>query len=131
MTEPTPAHRRQQLALAVALGAWLLALFAVRYGFMEIPAESDPCQRDADGMACRLRALLGLWIHLGIFGVAALILAFASHLPLGRARPALAFSALLAALLALVLYNVNLGAPAAVLAVLALADRGLLLRETA
>jgi len=68
--------------------------------------------------------VIGMSIHLQLFGTAALVLALAAHLRLGRLKRALALAGLFAALLALVLYNVRYGAPAAVIALLALADLG-------
>ena len=124
--EPRGWAQRSQLVLLGALALWLLALGAVRFGFMEIELRDDPCLRDVTLPACRVRAGLGLAIHLQLFANTALALALASHLRLGRARVGVAIAALFAALLALVLYNVRLGAPAAVIALLALADLGVL-----
>ena len=114
------------LRLVLAVAAWLGLLATLRFGFMEIEAKNDPCLLDATGLACRARALLGLAIHLQILGTAALAAALAAQLPLAGLRRPLAYLALFAALLALVLYNVRYGAPAAVLAMLALADSGAL-----
>jgi len=122
------AGRRPLVRLAAACAAWLALLYAFRFGFMEIEAEADPCLSDPLGSLCRARAALGMSIHLQWFGSAALVLALLAHLRLGRARRAVATAALFAALLALVLYNVRYGAPAAVIALLALADTGLLRR---
>lgn len=122
------ARRARGIALALGTALWLAALATLRFGFMEIAVERDPCLRDAGGAACRLRAAIGLAIHLRLFGSAALAVALAAHLPLGAARRPLAVLGLLAALMALVLYNPGLGAPAAVIAVIALADQGMLPR---
>ena len=118
------------LRLVLAVAAWLGALAALRFGFMEIEAKDDPCLLDATALACRARAMLGFAIHLQIFGTAALATALAAQLPFTRLRRPLAYLALFSALLALVLYNVRFGALAAVLAMLALADTGAL-REPA
>ena len=117
---------RAQLVLLGALAAWLLALGALRFGFMEIELRDDPCLRDATLTPCRLRAALGLAIHFQWFATTAIVLALGAHLRIGRVRAPLAIAALFAALLALVLYNVRLGAPAAVIALLAMADTGVL-----
>jgi hypothetical protein len=122
------AARGRGVALVLAAAAWLAALAVLRFGFMEIPAEDDPCLAAPEGAACRLRAGIGLAIHLHVLGSAALVAALAAHLRLGAARDALALLGLFAALLALMLYNPARGAPAAVIALLALADRGLLPR---
>ncbi len=115
-------RRRGLLALATAI--WLALLYALRFGWIEISAEADPCLRDAQSAACRLRAGFGLLVHLQIFGTVAIVSALAAHLRLGRWRYPCALVALWLALLALVLYNVSWGAPAAVIALLALADQG-------
>ena len=120
-----PASRRTLVTLVAACAAWLALLYAFRFGFMEIEAEADPCLSDPLGGLCRVRAMLGLCIHLQLFGTAALVLALLANLRLGRVRRAVAIAALFVALLALVLYNVRYGAPAVVIAVIALADLGL------
>jgi hypothetical protein len=63
-------------------------------------------------------------IHFQAFGITALALAAVAWLLPAPRRRRLAAVALLAALPALVLYNVRFGAPATVLALLALADAG-------
>ena len=120
----TRVGRRTLVALAAACAAWLVLLYAFRFGFMEIEAEADPCLSDPLGGLCRVRAMLGLCIHLQLFGTAALVLALLANLRLGRVRRAVAIAALFVALLALVLYNVHYGAPAVVIALIALADLG-------
>ena len=117
-------RRRGLLVLATA--SWLALLYALRFGWVEISAEADPCLRDPQSAACGLRAGFGLLVHLQIFGTAAIVFALAAHLRLGRWRYPCALVALWLALLALVLYNVSWGAPAAVIALLALADQGAL-----
>ena len=126
LTAAATPGRRPMVRLAAACAAWLALLYAFRFGFMEIEAEADPCLNDPLGSLCRVRAVLGMSIHLQWFGAAALVLALLAHLRLGRARRAVATAALFAALLALVLYNVRYGAPAAVIALIALADLGAL-----
>lgn len=112
---------RTHAVTGVALLLWLLALYAFRFQVMEIEPEADPCLFDPPGASCRLRAAIGFCIHLQIFGTLALLLGLCAHLARGATGRALAHIALFAALLALVLYNVRYGAPAAVAAVLALA----------
>lgn len=124
LTATAPPGRRGLVATLAACAAWLALLYAFRFGFMEIEAEADPCLNDPLGALCRARAVIGMSIHLQLFGTAALVLALAAHLRLGRLKRALALAGLFAALLALVLYNVRYGAPAAVIALLALADLG-------
>jgi hypothetical protein len=119
--EGAGAARRAHAALAATLLLWLCALYAFRFQVMEIEPEADPCLFDPPGASCRLRAAIGLCIHLQIFGTVALLLGLGAHLARGATGRALAHLALFAALLALVLYNVRYGAPAAVAAVLALA----------
>lgn len=129
--DTAPASRRWPpvARLALACAAWLSLLYAFRFGFMEIEAEADPCLSDPLGTLCRARAAIGMSIHLQLFGTLAIVLALAAHLRLGRWRHGLALAGLFAALLALVLYNVRYGAPAAVIALLALAELRVFTRD--
>jgi hypothetical protein len=119
-----PTSTRTTLLLPAAIGLWLAALYAIRFGLLEIGPEADPCLGAPAGLLCRGRAALGLAIHFQAFGVAALALAALAWLVPTQRRRMLATLALLVALPALVLYNVRFGAPATVLALLALADAG-------
>lgn len=113
------SERQRLLVLAAALATWTALLYALRFGLLEVAPDADPCLADANALACRWRATLGLAIHFQIFGWTALgcsLLAWAVS-PVRRQR--LATVALFLALIALVLYNVRYGAPAAVLALLA------------
>lgn len=113
------SERQRLLALAAALAVWTALLYALRFGLLEVAPDADPCLADASALDCRWRATLGLAIHFQVFGWAALgcsLLAWA--LPPAK-RQRLATVALFLALIALVLYNVRYGAPAAVLALLA------------
>jgi hypothetical protein len=111
-----PANRTRAPFLLLATSVlWLAVLYGIRLGLMESAPEADPC-------------LAAFWLasHFQVFGITALVLAALAWLvPVPRRRP-LASAALLVALPALVFYNVRFGAPAAVLALLALADAGLL-----
>ena len=86
----TPASRRPLVLLVAACAAWLALLYAFRFGFMEIEAEADPCLSDPLGALCRVRAVIGMSIHLQLFGTAALVLALLANLRLGRVRRAVA-----------------------------------------
>lgn len=105
-------------------GIWLAVLYALRFSWMEIPADRDVCLHDAFVIACRLRAAFGLLVHLQLPGIAAIALALGSPFCGTRWRYPCAIAAFALALVALVLYNASWGAPAAVIALLILADQG-------
>lgn len=115
---------RTTLLLPAAACLWLAVLYGIRFGVMEIEPAADPCLGAPDGLLCRGRAALGLMIHFQAFGLTALAVAALTWLAPGPRRRWLACIALLVALPALVLYNARFGAPATVLALLALADAG-------
>lgn len=112
-------ERRRVLVLAVAIATWAAMLCALRFGLLEVPPEADPCLADSDGLACRWRAALGLAIHFQVFGWLALGASLLVWLLPAARRGSLATATLFLAVMALVLYNVRYGAPAAVLALLA------------
>lgn len=116
------ARRIQRAILGGALLLWLGACYVLRFGLMESRAAADLCLLDATAFSCLLRAELGRWIYLQYFGIAALLLVLVANFSRGRTRFFLAAAGLFAAIAALVLYNVNFGAPAAVFALLTLAD---------
>jgi hypothetical protein len=113
---------RYPAGLLLAASLWLLLLYAFRFGVMEVEPAMDPCLAIPPGPLCSARASLGAGIHFQVFGLAALALALLAWLPVDRLRRGLAATALFVALAALVLYNVRYGAPAAVLALLALVE---------
>ena len=117
-----PALGAQRVMPGAALALWLGACYVLRFELMESREVADFCLLDATAFSCLLRAELGGWIYLQYFGIAALLLVLAANFARGRARFFLAASGLFVATAALVLYNVNLGAPAAVFALLTLAD---------
>jgi hypothetical protein len=120
-----PVARLRAPHLLLAAAAWVAVLYGVRFGLLESAPEADPCLGAPGGLLCRARAGLWLTSHREAFGSVAMVLAaLVWVVPAGRRRP-LAITALLAGLSALVLYNVRFGAPATVLALLALADAGL------
>ena len=110
-----------RVMLGGALLLWLAGCYALRFGLMESRAAAGFCLLDETAWPCLLRAELGRWIYLQYFGIAALLLVLAANLARGGARFFLAAAALFVAVAALVLYNVNLGAPAAVFSLLTLA----------
>ncbi len=114
--------RRLVLPTLIA-AAWIALLFSIRHHWIEIGTEADPCLRDPGGTACSARALFGLFVHMQLFGTVAIVSALCAHLLPTRWRHPCALLALSLALLALVFYNARFGAPAAVIALLALADR--------
>jgi hypothetical protein len=119
-------NTRTTLLLPAAIVLWLAVLYGIRFGLMEVEPAADPCLGAPDGLLCRGRAALGLTIHFQAFGITALAMAALAWLVPAPRRSWLATAALLVALPALVLYNVRFGAPAAVVALLALADAGAL-----
>ncbi|MBP8926905.1 MAG: hypothetical protein KBG75_13680, partial [Pseudomonadales bacterium] len=112
----------QRAILGGVLLSWLAACYVLRFELMESRAAADFCLLDATALSCLLRAQLGRWIYLQYFGIAALLLVLAANCVRGRMRFFLAAAGLCVAIAALVLYNVNFGAPAAVFALLTLAD---------
>jgi hypothetical protein len=100
---------------------WLLALYALRYGYFEISPEADPCLRDPQSGACAVRAALGTSIHWQIYGLFSVLAAALALLLRGTPRRWLALTGLFVSAAALVLYNSRYGAPGAALSVAALA----------
>ena len=115
------ARTMSRVMFGGALLLWLAGCYALRFGLMESRGAADFCLLDETAWSCLLRAELGRWIYLQYFGIGALLLVLAANLARGGARVFLAAAALFAATAALVLYNVNLGAPAAVFSLLTLA----------
>ena len=111
--------RAALLRTGLWLIGWLLALYALRYGYFEISPEEDPCLRDAQSNACAVRAALGTTIHWQVFGLGSLCIATAALLLRGTPRRWLATAGLFVAAAALVLYNSRYGAPGAALSVVA------------
>ncbi len=121
-TTTTAQQRRRPLMTGIALLCWFAALYALRYGYFEIRPEDDPCLNAPESLACAVRATLGTTIHWQVFGLGGLVAAVCA-LPLrGAPRRWLATTALFVSAAALVLYNARYGAPAAALAVVALAS---------
>lgn len=114
---------RPALLLATAC-AWLVLLYGLRFGLMEVEPAADPCLDSPAGLPCRLRSALGLAIHFEVFGMVALATTGLAWLAPVPWRRGFAAAGLLLGLVALVLYNVRFGAPAVVLALLVLADAG-------
>jgi hypothetical protein len=115
---------RIPLLLPAAALAGLAVPYGIRTGLMEVAPEADRCLGAPDGLVCGIRAALWVASHFQAFGLAALALACLAWLVPAPRRQGPALAALLAALAALVLYNARFGAPATVLALLALADAG-------
>lgn len=101
---------------------WLLALYALRYGYFEISPEADPCLNDPQSTACAVRSALGTIIHHQAFGLGGLAAAVCALFLRGNPRRWLGRAGLLIAAAALVLYNSRYGAPAAALSVVALVE---------
>ena len=100
---------------------WLLALYALRYGYFEISPEEDPCLRAPQSGACAVRAALGTSIHWQVYGLVSVLAAALALLLRGTPRRWLALVGLFVGAAALVLYNSRYGAPGAALSVAALA----------
>ncbi len=116
------ARSNQRAILCSALLLWLAACYVLRFQLMESRAAAEFCLLDASAFSCLLRAETGRWIYLQYFGIVALLLVLAANIARGRARLFLGAAGLFVATAALVLYNVNFGAPAAVFSLLTLAD---------
>lgn len=112
---------RRHALLVAGTACWIALLYGLRFGYFEIEPEADPCFLDPGGLACGIRAALGMSIHWQVFGLGSLgagVLGLALH---GRLRRLVATAALLVSAAALVLYNACYGTPGAVIALLALA----------
>lgn len=100
----------------VVLVVWLAACYGLRYGLMEDVQWVGACSDDPMQWQCVVRSNLGLWIHFGVFGWAALMTSvIACFVPRTFGR-ALAAVSLLVGILALVLYTANLAVFAVVIA---------------
>lgn len=122
--DPAGADTSRLLKTGLALAAWLLALYTLRYGYFEISPEDDPCLRDPASSACAVRATLGTAIHWQVFGLGGLLAAAAGLLMRGAPGRWLSLAGLFFSAAALVLYNSRYGAPAAALSVVALVGEG-------
>lgn len=109
------------LLLLVALLSCLGASYGLRYGLMEAGRWVELCSTDAQAWQCQARDGLGLLIHFGVLGGAALGAALLAWLLPGRSGLVLAMLGLLLAIPALVLYTASLAAFALTLAALRLA----------
>ncbi|MDF3934239.1 hypothetical protein [Pseudomonas citronellolis] len=108
--------RRSSLILLGLVALWLAACYWVRFGLLENGGWVDVCADDATLWACQARSGLGLLIHFGVFGQAALAAALPAFVIPGRWGWALAALALFVGLTALVFYSVSMAVFAVVLA---------------
>jgi hypothetical protein len=109
--------------VALATGAWLAAWLLVRVRYVQAEHLVDHCAGQPQALVCGFRDLVGKAMHFNVFGYASLGLAGVALLLPRSAGEWLAAGTLAAAVVALVLYNAGLGAPAAVLALLRIARR--------
>lgn len=107
---------RSSLILLCLAALWLAACYGVRFGLLENGSWVDVCADDAALWACQARSGLGLLIHFGVFGQAALAASVPAFLLPGRIGWWLAALALFVGLLALVFYSVSMAVFAVVLA---------------
>jgi len=104
------------ILLLVLLPVWLAASYGARYGFMEDAQWVGICVDEASRWECQVRSNLGLMIHFGVLGWAALAAAIAGFVVPGRAGWWLAVLALVFGFPALALYNTTLAVFAVVIA---------------
>lgn len=104
------------ILLFVLAALWLAACYGVRFGLLENAAWVDVCADDGLQLACQARSSLGLLIHFGVLGQAALAASIPAFLLPGRYGWWLAALALFIGLPALVFYSVSMAVFAVVLA---------------
>ncbi|CDF85446.1 hypothetical protein ACA097_21065 [Pseudomonas sp. QL9] len=113
--------RRLSLILLLLLAAlWVAACYGVRFGLLENGSWVDVCADNEQQLACQARSGLGLLIHFGVLGQAALVASIPAFLIPGRIGWWLAAVALFIGLPALVFYSVSMAVFAVVLAALRL-----------
>lgn len=110
------SRRFPLIVLLVVLALWLAASYGVRYSLMEDARWVGICTSEALDWQCQLRSNLGLMIHFGIMGWAALITSIVAFCVPGRAGWALAVLAMLFGIPALALYSASLAVFAVVIA---------------
>ncbi|SDH94435.1 hypothetical protein [Pseudomonas panipatensis] len=109
--------RRSSLILLLSLTVlWVAACYGVRFGLLENGQWVDVCADNDAQLACQLRSGLGLLIHFGVLGQAALVAALLGFFVPGRIGWWLAALALFIGLPALVFYSVSMAVFAVVLA---------------
>jgi hypothetical protein len=108
------------LVMLLALPLWLLALYGLRFIFLEDSRWVGLCAETSGDWQCQLRSWLGWLIHFSVLAWAALLAALPAFWLAGRVGARLALVGLLLGLAALVLYSATLGAFAVVIASLRL-----------
>lgn len=98
------------------LPLWLLALYGLRFAFIEDSRWVGRCAETPGDWQCQLRSGLGWLIHFSVLAWAALLAALPGFWLAGRPGRWLARLGLLLGLAALVLYSATLGAFAVVIA---------------
>lgn len=111
---------RVLLLLSAVLLTSLAASYGLRYGLMENDRWVGLCSGDAQALVCQARHGLGLLVHFGVLAWSALAAALLALLLPGRSGALLAGLAGVLAIASLVLYSATLGAIALVLAALRL-----------
>ncbi|KAF1052405.1 MAG: hypothetical protein GAK43_01938 [Stenotrophomonas maltophilia] len=106
----------RSLLLLGCLVLWVAGCYAVRFGLLENGQWVDACADQPAMWACQIRSGLGLAIHFGVLGQAALGVAVAAFVVPGRMGWWLAALALWVGLPALVFYSVSMAVFAVVLA---------------
>lgn len=112
--------RSPLLMMLLALPLWLLALYGLRFAFIEDSRWVGLCAEAPGDWQCQLRSGLGWLIHFSVLAWAALLAALPAFWLAGRVGGWLALVGLLLGLAALVLYSATLGAFAVVIASLRL-----------
>ena len=79
------SRRLPVILLLVLLPLWLAASYGARYGFMEDAQWVGICVDEANRWECLVRSKLGLMIHFGVLGWAALGAAIIGFVVPGRA----------------------------------------------
>jgi len=110
------SRRLPLLLLLIVLPLWLAASYGLRFAFMEDGQWVGLCVEGAQRWECQLRAGLGLLIHFRAIAWAALLAALLAFVVPGRLGWGLAVLGLLCAVPALVLYSASLAVFALVIA---------------
>jgi hypothetical protein len=110
------SRRLPLIVLLVVLPLWLAASYGVRYWLMEDARWVGICANEALDWQCEARSSLGLMIHYGSMGWAALITSVVAFCVPGRAGWAVAVLAMLLGIPALALYSASLAVFAVVIA---------------
>ncbi|MDY7561160.1 hypothetical protein QN382_18935 [Pseudomonas sp. 10B1] len=110
------SRRLPLIVLLIILPLWFAASYGVRFSLMEDARWVGICANEALDWQCQVRSNLGLIIHFGTLGWAALITSLIALFLPGRVGWAMAVLAMLFGIAALVLYSASLAVFAVVIA---------------